>query len=234
MKHADIKAMMAEIAPVIREYTASALAPLVARLDDFERRLASIPAPKDGKGISDIDLNMTDEGKTMVLTFTVGDIERSFEVALPDGVKGEPGENGKPGRDGLDVKDMLRAEGNRLIAVLSDGSTKDLGVFVGKDGNDGNPGRDGMGFDDMKHEIREEGVYLVWERDGVTKEAFMPVPFYRGVWSKDAGYRAGNNVTWGGSTWIATKDGPSGKPDAPDSDWMLSNKRGRDGKDAPQ
>src|SRR5690606_33444341 len=113
--------------------------------------------------------------------------------------------DGEPGRDGVDVKDLFRAEGGHLVAVLSDGSTKDLGVFVGKDGEDGKPGRDGLGFDEMKHEIRDEGVYLVWERGEVSKEAFLPVPYYRGVWSKDTGYRAGNTVTWGGSTWIATK-----------------------------
>src|SRR5690606_27563984 len=49
MKYADIKAMMAEIAPVIREYTAAAVAPLSERLDAIEAQLASLPAPRDGK-----------------------------------------------------------------------------------------------------------------------------------------------------------------------------------------
>lgn len=49
MKYADIKAMMAEIAPVIREYTASAIAPLVERIGELEKQIASIPVPRDGK-----------------------------------------------------------------------------------------------------------------------------------------------------------------------------------------
>src|SRR5690606_5065800 len=49
MKYADIKAMMAEIAPVIREYTAAAIAPLAQKVDALERQLASLPAPRDGK-----------------------------------------------------------------------------------------------------------------------------------------------------------------------------------------
>lgn len=49
MKYADIKAMMAEIAPVIREYTASAIAPLVERIGELEKQIASLPVPRDGK-----------------------------------------------------------------------------------------------------------------------------------------------------------------------------------------
>lgn len=50
MKHADIKAMMAEIAPVIREFTASAIGPIVGRMEALEKEvaaLASRPAPRD-------------------------------------------------------------------------------------------------------------------------------------------------------------------------------------------
>lgn len=52
--------------------------------------------------------------------------------------------DGAPGKDGLDVKDLFRAEGGRLMAVMSDGTTKDLGVFVGKDGRDGQDGSPGI------------------------------------------------------------------------------------------
>ena len=151
MKHADIKAMMAEIAPVIREFTEAAVQPVMARLDALEKQLANLPTPRDGKdgepgpkgekgdtgsGIDSIDVNLIDDGATAVFTFTSGDIERSFEVPLPagprgadgdPGEKGDKGDPGKDGRDGLDVKDLFRADGGRLMAVMSDGTTKDLG-----------------------------------------------------------------------------------------------------------
>src|SRR5690606_21412267 len=60
-----------------------------------------------------------------------------------DGEEGERGESGAGGKDGLDVKDMLRSADNRLIAVMSDGTTRDLGVCVGEDGRDGKDGREG-------------------------------------------------------------------------------------------
>jgi hypothetical protein len=46
MKHADIKAMMAEIAPVIREYTEAAVAPLRTEIAALEKRLADLPTPE--------------------------------------------------------------------------------------------------------------------------------------------------------------------------------------------
>jgi len=262
----DAKAFGEELASIVK----AATLPIIERLDEFEKRLASLPEPKDGKDadeaaiiasvtekmaaeldaireavanlpkpeLPDVSgmvaeavaaLPLPQDGKSV----TVEDVAPLIEEAVAKAVGSLPTpQDGKPGRDGVDVKDLFRAEGGRLIAVLSDGTTKDLGVFVGKDGEDGEPGRDGLGFDDMRLEARSEGVYMVWERGDVIKDAFVPMPFYRGVWSKEAGYREGNTVTWGGSTWIAVKDSPQGKPDAPDSDWMLSNKRGRDGKDA--
>jgi len=278
MKHADIKAMMAEIAPVIREFTAASLAPVMDKLSQLEKRLDELPTPKDGKdadpeavsllvaekmagelaelraalevkpkdgeSVSNIDVEMIDGGATAVFKFTVGDTDHVFEVPLPSGPAGQKGDageagqdgrdgiDGKDGRNGLDVKDLFRADGGRLVAVMSDGTTKDLGVFVGKDGAPGADGADGVGFDDMTCEVREDGVYLVWEKGEVLKEARLPVPVDMGVYKADTAYKRGACVTWGGSVWIAQKDDPAGKPDAPDSDWRLAVKRGQNGKDA--
>jgi len=49
MNYADITSMIREIAPVIREYTAASLAPVVDRIDALARRLDDMPPPKDGK-----------------------------------------------------------------------------------------------------------------------------------------------------------------------------------------
>lgn len=151
-------------------------------------------------------------------------------------------------KDGVSLAGAVIDREGSLILTLSDGSTRDLGKVVGKDADPVDmaaiersivekitaipvpkDGQDGVGFDDMTCELRDDGVYLVWEKGEVIKEARLPVPIYRGVW-KDGAYHKGDTVTWGGSTWIAEGD-PSGKPDAPDSGWRLAVKKGRDGKD---
>lgn len=54
---------------------------------------------------------------------------------------------------------------------------------------------------------------------------------YRGTWQRAETYQKNNCLTEGGSLWIALRDNPSGKPGTSD-DWMLSVKRGADGKDS--
>ncbi|MDW9773079.1 hypothetical protein GOA89_14710 [Sinorhizobium meliloti] len=115
-----------------------------------------------------------------------------------------------------------------LILTMSDGTTKDLGLVVGKDGD---PGKDGFGFEDLDAAYDgEKTITLKFTQGERVKEfAFtMPVVIDRGVYRDGTEYKAGDGVTWGGSFWIAQKD-TSAKPDAGD-DWRLSVKRGRDGK----
>lgn len=313
MKHADIKAMMAEIAPVIKEYTEAALRPVLARLEALEKRrpekgekgdagergekgekgdpgpegpagkdapaltkeqiveaVLSIPEaiteaaeqylkanpPKDGRdgvGVSDIDVEQPDE-TTAVFRFTVGDIAHAFEVELPQGQKGEkgdpgergekgekgekgdPGQDGKDGRDGLDVKDLLVDEGGSLVAILSDGTTKNLGPCRGKDGEpgkDGRDGADGLGFDDLTVEQTGERTFVLrFIRGDLVKEfAFdVPVMIYRGVFKEGETYKPGDTVTFGGSLWHCDVE-TAEKPDSPEKHWRVAVRRGRDGKD---
>lgn len=49
MKYADIASMIREIAPVIREYTAAALAPIAEKVDALALRLDDMPVPKNGE-----------------------------------------------------------------------------------------------------------------------------------------------------------------------------------------
>ena len=137
--------------------------------------------------------------------------------------------------------DLLRAEGGRLVAVMSDGRTKDLGVFVGKDGADGRdgrdgqdgaPGRDGFGFDDLSFEqTGERSAILRFVRGEDVKEFPLSLPGFVdcGVWKDGNTYQRGDGVTYAGSFWIAG-DGAEGRPDAAKG-WRLAVKKGRDGKD---
>jgi hypothetical protein len=109
----------------------------------------------------------------------------------------------------------------------------------GRDGRDGLPGlrgepgtngKDGLGFDDLAVDYDgERGFVLRFQRGAEVKEFGFTLPLVldRGVWRERA-YSKGDGVTWAGSFWIAQRD-TEAKPDAGDSSWRLSVKRGRDG-----
>ena len=183
----------------------AATAPLLARIEVLERALAELPEPAAGK-----------DGRDGA-----------------DGKDGAPGARGEPGRDGLDVKDLFRADGGRLVAVMSDGTTKDLGVFVGKDGEpgrdgaDGKDGSDGLGFEDVSFEFDEHGRALAkFQRGDVVKSIRLPGIVDRGPYKSGESYEKGDAVSYGGSLWIA-QDATNEKPDG-GKGWRLAVKKGRD------
>lgn len=64
--------------------------------------------------------------------------------------------------------------------------------------------------------------------------AEIPVPTYKGVFDRDAEYRAGDMVTYNGSVWHCNgSDGWAGEHPVPGKSkaWTLAVKCGRDGKD---
>ena len=207
----------------------------------IDEAVKAIPAPKDGE--------RGEDGQSVTVDDVLPTLKEQVDAYLKsipvpengkdgaDGKDGQDGEKGDPGLDGLDVKDLFRAEGGRLVAVMSDGQTKDLGVFVGKDGADGkdgapgSDGRDGLGFEDLSFEEKDGRLYAVFKRGDIVKEACIPGLNYRGVW-KSGEYLTGDSVTFGGSQWTALKS-TEGKP-GDSSDWQMSSKRGRDGRDAPK
>lgn len=152
--------------------------------------------------------------------------------AVAEHLTANPPAPGKDGRDGLDVKDLFRAEGGRLMATLSDGTTRDLGVFIGKDGAPGKDGLDGFSLDDLTIEDDGDGtITLKFTRGELVRQKEIRYPRGdRGVYKADENYRKGDGATFGGSWWIAQKDAPQGSPGL-SPDWRLAVKKGRDGKD---
>ena len=149
------------------------------------------------------------------------------------GLQGERGEKGESGRDGLDVKDLFRADGGRLVAVLSDGTTKDLGQFVGKDGADGRDGKDGidgLGFEDCEVEIVDDAVALKYIRGDLVKSVSYPIPTFKhiGFWGPDKSAKAGEFTTHDGHLWMARRDTKEA-PNYQSADWQLSARKGADG-----
>jgi hypothetical protein len=175
--------------------------------------VAKIPVPRDGK---DVD----PEAVGRMITEAV---ERAAAaIPLP-----------KDGKDGISLAGAVIDRTGELVVTLSDGTHRNLGPVMGKDGT---PGRDGFGFDDMEEVIEDGGRIVVrrYRRGDEVKE-FRHVTWTvidRGVW-KEGSYQRGDSVSHGGSVWTAQADTAT-KPDTANSDWRLSAKRGRDGRDAEQ
>lgn len=244
-KDADSEAIKAAVIDVVAEVLPGQVASAIEKIEK----------PKDG-----ID------GKSVTLDEVAPLIEEAIAkiVALegPQGLPGEPGKSvtveevlpaieemiekkvsalpkAKDGKDGIGVAGAILGRDGELVLTLSDGSTKDLGVILGKDGEPGRPGvdgKDGVGFDDLEAVYDgERAVTLKFTRgDNVKEFSFkMPVVLDRGVFKEDRPqpYEKGDGVTFGGSFWIAQKDAPEGKPQDGSKDWRLSVKRGRNGAD---
>lgn len=188
---------------------------------EVERAVAALPVPKDGQSVTLDDVRpLIDEAVTKAVTL----------IPVPkDGV------DGKDGRNGLDAVKFFRDANGHLIVVKSDGSTDDLGEYVGKDGSpgeSGKDGRDGFGFDDLEFEHDgERGFKLKFIKGDAIKEFSFSVPMVldRGVFKEGTEYAKGDGVTWGRHYWIA-KEATTDKPE-PGSLWRLAVKSGRDGKD---
>lgn len=151
------------------------------------------------------------------------------------GERGERGESGKPGRDGLDVKELFRAEGGRLMAVMSDGTTRDLGEFVGRDGKDG---KDGLSVESLSREYDADSHEMVerWTQAGVVKEVRYPAGGinYRDYWNVGTHAKAGEAWTHNGTLWIAIRDTKTEPTANKDGDWRIGARKGRDGEQGPR
>lgn len=156
----------------------------------------------------------------------------------PAGDPGRDGANGKDGADGVGLAGAVIDRSGGLILTLTDGTTRELGLVVGRDGQKGDPGQDGkdgadgLGFDDLEvvHDGLRTFTFRFAKGEKVKEFPFtLPVVLDCGVFKAGETYAAGDGVTWGGSFWIAQKD-TTDKPGEGDG-WRLSVKKGRDGKD---
>jgi collagen triple helix repeat protein len=122
------------------------------------------------------------------------------------GPQGERGVDGAPGRDGQPGRD-------------------------GRDGKDGEPGRDGLSVEDWTFDYDCERTITLSVKNASAhqvKSIKLPIMLDRGVYQQGKAYERGDCVTYGGSLWIAKKDGAD-RPGEGDT-WRLAVKRGRDGK----
>src|SRR5690606_23460821 len=199
----------AEFGKAMGALVREALAPVLKRLDELEGR---DPVK---------DLLSTEKVETLISL----EVASYLEENPPP--QGEKGETGKDGRDGLDVKDLFRADGGRLVAVMSDGTTKDLGVFVGKDGE---PGKDGADFSDAELDYDgDRGLIIRSKGAEIVKR--LPIPMDRGYYRDGMKAEKGDILTHDGNAWLALKDTASKPCLENKDDWRIFARKGRDGRD---
>ena len=243
----DMEKFAAAMAPAVRAVVDKATAPLLARIEQLEAR----KLPEAIKGEDGQDGRDGVDGKSVTLDDVAPMIAEAVAkavAAIPapaNGKDGKDGSDGLPGKDGQDgasvsVEDVERMVEGKVAGWALDFERRAQGVLeravdrIPKpaDGKDGCDGVDGLGFDDLSIEHDgERRISLKFSRGDICK-AFavdLPVVLDRGVYKPDGEYQKGDAVTWGGSLWIAQKDGPESKP-GEDGSWRLAVKKGRDGK----
>lgn len=164
----------------------------------------------------------------------------------PMGPAGTAAKDGADGRDGVGLTGALISRDGNLVLTLSDGGIRELGAVVGKDADmdalaaiiiaeiEKMPkpcdGVDGFQLTDLSFEYDQDRTITMRFTSGdlVREAAFtLPVPIHRGLW-KEGAYTVGDMVIRDGSTWCCRED-TTAMPGA-STDWILTAKRGRDGK----
>lgn len=150
------------------------------------------------------------------------------------GLAGEPGPAGPVGPPGEPGKSVTMAEVRDFLSFgLAAWQLEAERVF--RDRIDAyiaslpkpRDGVDGLNVDAIAVDW-ERRVFQFKRGEEVVHELFVPFPKHVGVW-RDGEYEIGLMVTFGGSVWTATETTKS-KPGT-DGTWLLSVKKGRDGRD---
>lgn len=148
MKHADIKAMMAEIAPVIREFTEFAMAPVLARLEALEKN-------QPEKGEKGDPGERGEPGRD--------GIDGKDGAPGADGRDGAAGKDGQPGSEGPAGKDAPPPTREQIVEailsmpdVVNDAVVRHLTANPPPAGKDGADGKEGVAGE--KGEQGEKGA----------------------------------------------------------------------------
>ncbi|NLS07614.1 hypothetical protein HGP14_30590 [Rhizobium sp. P32RR-XVIII] len=224
----DAKAFGLELAGIVK----AQLDPISSRLAALEKRVDTLPQPRDGKDADMAEVRQLIEAEIKALGTSTDGVAAlvASEVAKRAGDLARA----KDGQDGVGLAGALIDRAGELVITLTNGETKNLGPVVGKDGDPGKPGRDGFHLEDFDASVMDDGrtVLLSFDRGDLSYkvELGFPVMLYRGVFKDGQPYEQGDTVTWAGSLWHCDKN-TSEKPGDGSKDWTLCAKKGRDGKD---
>src|SRR5262245_13590782 len=206
----ELHAVIEGIVPVVREYVAVTMGPILTRMSALETRAAG-PGPPGERG--------------------------ETGPAGPSGPAGEPGTPGLVGPVGPAGESGPMGPAGPAGPAGESGASGSTGPAgppgeCGPAGEPGAPGRDGtlegvtlVADPEEPHTLhlcRADGSRIDggrWHQGG-----------WMGIWTDGTGYLVGDAVTWGGSVWHCNDDTTS-KPGDGAKAWTLMVKKGRDGKD---
>ncbi len=240
--------------------TVEDVAPLVKTL--VADAVAALPVPKDGAPGESVDLvALTENLDTLVAKHvaqiprpvdgqgvTVEDVAPLIASEVQKAVAALPvPKDGKDGKDGVGLTGAFQSREGTLIITLSDGTTKDVGLVVGRDVDMvevtrqireaiaaipvPKDGRDGVGFDDLEMVEDDRGRPILRFVRGEWTREFRVDGTYCGIWKDGEAYLKGDRVTWGGSLFIARQD-TTDKPETTPA-WQLAVKHGKTGNPGP-
>lgn len=193
---------------------------------EVARAVSAIPKPRDGADGKDGASPHPDSVALLVRS----EVER-VTAAMP------APRDGAAGRDGADIVPLSaidparaypmgtwakHAGGLWVARALTDGMTGWDCVVRGIDAIVVTPGQD---LRSVQLAIRcSDGL-------AVQQTMTMPTMIYRGIWREEELYHRGDSATRDGSMWVLMADDQKGKPGDADSGWILSAKRGTNGRD---
>lgn len=144
MKTAEIKVLMENIAPVLKDFVGQTFAPISTRLDAIEKRFGELPVPRDGK---DADTDATANIVFLRLKPELDEVRSNLEAIAPKFTEvSKLIETELPGhveraiaaipkaKDGVGVAGAIIDREGNLVLTTTDGAQKELGKVVGKDG----------------------------------------------------------------------------------------------------
>lgn len=200
-------------------------------VEHIEKMVAQIPVPKNGEqGPPGERGEKGEDGKDADLDAVqkmVQDEVSSIEIVVP-----EPDH----GRDALQIEIMPEIDAEKSYPRGTYATHKG-GLWRSHEKTLGMRGWECIvnGISETRIESVDHRTFKIINVDsrGVesTHERQLPGMIYKGIFSPDNTYLAGDTVTFGGSLWVAKKDDPQGKP-GQSQDWQLVVKKGRDGKSA--
>lgn len=187
-----------------------------------------------GFDLDDFDTEVVDDGRTLVLAFTRGDLTEKHEIPLPVGPQGEVGTAGAPGERGeagpagergLDGEPGTPGErgpegapGKLPIAKIWNDDVHYEGDVVTHDG-----GTYQAQKDTARTPPHEDWRCLAQAgRNGADGRSFA----VRGTWQEDAAYQAMDVVALGGASFVAKQDEPG---PCPGEGWQLMSAQGKRG-----
>jgi hypothetical protein len=179
------------------------------------------------------------DGISVDITAIEAEVSRRVEAKLAefkqpaDGRDGRDGKQGSAGRDALSIDIMPAIDVTRSYATGTFAKHAG-GLWRAVRGTDGMDGWDcvveGVKSIIVEHTAEREFTFVETRSSGAETRTSvkLPVVLYRGVFSDGRTYEKSDQVTWGGSQWIAATDAPEGKPMDGSKSWQLACKKGRD------